>query len=412
MNVALVTVDCLRADHLGCYGYGRETPNIDALAGKGLRFTHAYANAPYTPGSFLSLFTSHHPLDFKQMLPLPPASNPLPEVLGIESAAVHSNPLLSRHYGYQRGWNRFEDHLNSGGGVSPAKYLPRKLRLLADLYFGGGPYAGAETITGKALRHIHDMGEPWFMWAHYMDLHHPLRLPPERKHTENMSLSTRMRLLENPTKDSDPSLKQGVVDAYDDNLRHIDSQVGRLVEAAEDTVFIVTADHGEEFLEHGGYGHRPKLYNELLHVPLILSGPGVESGVREGLVSHVDVAPTILSLYGLKPPEDYVGENLFTGGKKYVFSEALHNERGQFIEDDRVLTAGYVSYAVQSRELKLIKTFKGGELVGRELYNLLEDPGETVNLTEDSPLEKELDRHIQSRMLREAADRVSEDERL
>jgi arylsulfatase A-like enzyme len=426
MNVVLVTVDSLRADHCSSYGYGRETsPALDALAAEGLA-VDAYANANATRASFPSILTSTYPLayggfkylsDRRTML-----GTPLQEA-GYATSGFHSNVWLSRDFNYDRGFDRFYDSKSDPGPMARLRtFLKTNLdqdglvyRTLQSVYDRterqagidvGQTYKDAETITDRALEWIDDAPEPFFCWVHYMDVHHPYVPRPSYAAEmgvdldigEREAIRLRRKMLERPHDVTDEE-RQVLVDLYDAEIRYADEQIGRLVEAvretAPETTFCCTSDHGEEFYEHGGYSHNPSMYDEVIHVPLVLAGAGVEGRVDathadstphpDVDVELLDVAPTVHDLAGVDPPGTYVGRSVFdrvrSGESATVISET-ENDDG-------------LRLAVRRDGWKYI--WDQGEGT-EELYDLAADPGERENVVEADardPLRAHLEAHVE-----------------
>jgi len=408
-NVILITIDCLRADHLSCYGYKRKTaPFIDSLAKEGAVFKNAFANGPFTAASFLSILASAYPLDFKNQLPLPREAVLISEILqnkGIRTAAIHSNPYLSTFYGYNRGWNYFEDFIE----ISPKeaqrkniktqikhiikKYLPKKmidwysfLKICLGQY--ELPYEDAETITNHAILWLKDNKKfPFFLWLHYMDLHEPYLIHRDIKPTysKNISRLTQAKLI---TKQeiNEEEIKT-MINIYDDKLRYLDECLEQLFyfleseELMNNTVVILTSDHGQAFLEHGEFGHSAKFYDENIRIPLILFGSEIEKQVNDKLVSQIDIAPTVLYFYNIPVPKEYRGHNLLSNhANDYIISEAAHNEKGVYIQCHKIFPSRFRTYAIRTKNWKYI--YKEGENEC-ELYDLRKDPKEKNNISNE-----------------------------
>ena len=416
-NVILVTIDCLRADHLSCYGYERKTtPFIDFFASKGMMFENAFANGPFTVASFPSILASAYPLEFHNLLPLSQDATLISEVLqkkGIRTAAIHSNPYLSAFYGYNRGWNYFQDFLYSTSNrilkrdyikQSIVRHLPQRILKLCEskvlhklkVFLGleYSPYVDAETITRYAIAWLNrNKKHPFFLWVHYMDLHEPYWISDikfEQRYSREVSRLSRVKILNNVLnrKWSSKSIRD-VIDVYDDKLYYIDKCIKRLFHfldsegLIENTIIILTADHGQEFLDHGHFGHIARFYDELLHIPLIIFGSSIERQADRRLVSLLDIAPTILSFYDITMPDDYRGHNLISNPTNtFVISEAPHNEKGVYISGHRIFPSTIRTYAIRTENWKLICQEKHGKLYNLELYNLEKDPKETKNVLE------------------------------
>jgi len=384
---------------------------MDFLSDKGMRFESAFANGPFTSAAFLSILASAYPLEFKDQIPLPPDAILISEALrknGIRTAAIHSNPYLSTFYGYDRGWHYFQDFLpsvpNKGlkrrGGLrrSIKKYVPKRIlklnRLSRGLYrlriffgFARAPFENAETITKCAISWLNENKDfPFFLWLHYMDLHEPYWVFDakfKRKYSKKVSGLSRVKMLEDAMhgKWSLKSVNR-IIDVYDDRLSYVDESLKELFHFLDnegligDTLIVLTSDHGQGFLDHGFFGHIARFYDEHLHIPLILFGPGIRNQVNSSLVSQLDIAPTILNFYGVTVQKDYRGHNLLLTNR-FVISEAAHNEKGVYIASGKIFPSNFRTYAIRTKKWKYIYGEKQ-----REMYNLEKDPKEMKNVAD------------------------------
>lgn len=264
-GVILVTIDTLRADRVGVYGYARaRTPVIDALARRGTRFDRAYASAPITLTSHASLLTGRYPqghgarhngLRVNDDVPL------LAEAFakgGLSTGAFVAAFPLDRRFGLQRGFQTYGDRMPRSAGVVENER------------------AGSEVVDEAVAWLRAQESSRFFLWVHLFEPHAPY----------------------GATWDTRP-----VETRYDDEVAEADRQVGRLLDALGDdedrTVVAVAADHGEAFGEHGEVAHSIFVYDTTLRVPLVLAGPGIDTRVVDSPVSLVDVAPTLARLAGL-----------------------------------------------------------------------------------------------------------------
>lgn len=400
-NVVFVTVDTLRADHLGCYGYPRATsPFLDTLAAEGTLCADATAAASWTKPATGTILTGLHPsrhgaLYHGSMLNLPEGKQTLAEAFqerGYVTAGFVANPNLKKVFGFDRGFDVYFD--------SPVEDTVT-LACLRGTWFG--------QLLMKLLRHqfnwnyendIARMNRevlPWleknheqrfFLYAHYIDPHIPYD-PPARYREEfaqdhgAVFFNERKRLVG--------------IDLYDGEIRYSDDGVKALVEKLqelgvwENTLFVFTSDHGEEFFEHDVLGHGFSLYQEVVHVPLILRGPGVPVGARiEAPVQILDLAATVLALAGSEKREFGDG-NSFLGllgeapASAAVAPPPLYME-SEFGQDDSNQRA-FVFTGVRSGKWKLVLTEQNqffpptDPRYGREaLYDLATDPAERRNL--------------------------------
>lgn len=294
-NIVLVVIDCLRPDHLGCYGYGRDTsPVIDTLAQAGWVFENAHVTAPWTKPSVASLFSSLLPERHGLVDPghtAPDRMLLLAEVLrneGYENFFINGgNVFLKKEFNLHQGFHHYD-------------YLPQRTQSAADV---------ARALLRRAAA---AEGAPWFAYVHFMDAHAPYtvnrhntryakKIIPALAPGDPATMLSLQRAPDSPC-GRDPSLRRYFLDLYDGQIRYVDEALGFMVQGLgrlgrlDNTLFIITADHGEEFWEHGSAEHGHTLYNELLHVPLIIAGPPVRPGRFSAPVQLIDLMPTVLDL--------------------------------------------------------------------------------------------------------------------
>jgi arylsulfatase A-like enzyme len=287
-NLILISLDTLRADHLGCYGYARPTsPTIDELAARSAVFERAYSSFPSTTGSHMTLFTGLYPCAHglgSVTAELAPDIDTLAEVVraaGYTTAAFTEDGGITAAGGFARGFGTYVENVSIKGK---------------------SPRSPSERTFADALAWIERRARvgPWFVFIHTYEVHEPLA-PPE---------GYRERVV--PDGDSSP------LALYDAEIRYLDDLVAGLLAGleragvADDTILVLFSDHGEQFGEHGIYGHQNSLYDTLLHVPLILHAPGLApAGTRVRTpVGLVDVRPTVLDLLGLPPRGQAHGRSL------------------------------------------------------------------------------------------------------
>lgn len=429
-NICLITIDSLRADHLGCYGYHRNTsPNIDKLAKKGIIFKNAFTTNTATLGSFFSIFTSKYPfIGYTDSKPINEYNISFVERLvknGYNTAGFHSNPHLLRNMGFSKGYKKYYDFLDTNSNNIENKKPKNKKNRIFDIIKRNkilkkslkkvfGPslkrnygYEHAFDLNQKIFNWIEDnKRDNIFLWIHYMDVHMPY--VPEMKYLErigiNYSISTKemwklrdkMYYFPESKKISEGD-RQKLIDLYDAEIRYTDEAIGKLIRKFEsldllnDLFLIITADHGEEFLEHGSFGHSANLYEEVMKIPLIIYGLKNLTGKPiETNVNHLDIAPTIANISNIST-ENFLGENPFDyikeeNLKRYVLAEDLHFGKKKKLR------------VVRTKDFKYIwDEFNDTH----EIYNLKKDPKEQTNLVDnhkDIPqrLKKILDNHIKS----------------
>lgn len=292
-SVVLVTLDTTRADHLGPYGATEaETPTLDALAARGRVFERAYSSAPLTIPSHSTMFTgrappSHGVRDNGDFV-LPDEAITLAErfqAAGWATAAFTSAFPTHRRWGFSQGFDVYRDPLPRDPAVRDWRDQRR-----------------ADEVVEDALGILPTLDGPAFVWLHLFDAHWPYD-PPE------------------------PWASRHPGRPYDGEIAFADAQLGRFLEAFEarfgDTLVVVTADHGEGLGDGGEQTHGFLLHDGTLHVPLVMAGPGVPPGREDAVVSHVDLAPTLLALAGLPLHDGLQGRSLLEGGSGEAYAEAL-----------------------------------------------------------------------------------------
>jgi len=303
-NIVLVTMESTRSDHVGCYGYEKATtPALDALAGEGVLFENAYSVTSWTLPSHASIFTGLYPAAHGAIsfdTPLDESNLTLAESLaeaGYLTAGFISGPLLLPRYGLHQGFTVYDaSSSEKNSGAAHEAVTNDKMEKLLDRFLQEGLPAD---------------GRPFFLFAYLWDPHYDY-IPPEpfdAMFVPEGAVPVRMlRYAEDDAVNRSISASQlaYVVSQYDGEIRWTDRLLGRLFERLrarglwEDTAIIVTSDHGEEFFDHGGKGHKNTLYEEVVHVPLVLKPPGRSEPPRHGrLVSLLDLFPTIRELAGL-----------------------------------------------------------------------------------------------------------------
>lgn len=378
-NVVLYVVDCLRADHVGAYGYPLETtPNLDALAADGVLLSNLTSCAPWTKPSTACLFTSLLPT-FHQARTVDDAlareRTTVAEVLrdaGYVTAAWVANPVIDpRVFFFNQGFDRWVD-LRSFEERSRRENIH-------DIE------TDAAQITKQVVPWLEEhRKETFFLYLHSLDLHfgYEPRPPFDAKFVRRDSTGL----------ERDREL-------YDNELAYNDAEIGKLVAELkrlglyDDTLLFVTADHGEEFGEHGETRHGKTLYQQALHIPGILKLPGSRNKGRrpEAVASNIDIPPTLLALAGVAVPDAFQGRSLVD----VIEKNSARTDRRVFSE---VVAPNFVGYAVRDQRFKHIRTLLPGLTAG--LYNLEADPGETKNLLAEAPPEagrlvSELERFIQ-----------------
>jgi len=387
VNVLFIVIDTLRADHLSCYGYKRLTsPHIDRLAQQGVLFERAFANAIPTHPAFTTIFSGQYPITHGVVAhggerQAPRTAPWLPELLlkhGYTTCAVDN--LAESRLGFGRGYEFYIDPMHK-----------QTLHINAD----------NRVINERALpwleQHKH---ERFFLMVHYWDPHTPY-MPPrayrklfytgnpcdpanrslegmERHPLGKMWRETWFNQLGGHITDA-----EYVAALYDSEIRYCDDGVGKLLDElerwglAENTLVVLTSDHGELMYRHGVFFDHHGLYDGNVHVPLIFRLPSMEPARVDGLVAHVDIAPTVLECCGVEAPKEFEGESLAPVLRGKVQAGA----RDAVVCEE---CTWQMKWAFRTARHKLIVA-RGEDFYGtpvRELYDLDADPDELRNIAD------------------------------
>lgn len=374
-NVLLISLDATRARNLSSYGYHRQTsPFLDKITGEGIRFSNAFVNTHGTTPSHTTILTSlyqeTHRVEFRGKAnrpskdKIPPTAIMVQEILkknGYVTLSVNDGAQLSRQYGFDRGFVEYDDN-------------------------GKGVKTGTEKMVRLIRRHISG-DRPIFAFYHTYEIHSPY-FPPRKylkmfgnfKSTFVPSSQNLLRSINSARQDLNDQDLDFLRASYDGGIRFTDDILKNMFKELDELGFfknyllIITSDHGEELAEHGGFLHRGLLYDELLHVPLIITGNGISKGkVDHRMVSSVDIAPTILSHLNISPPPGMEGENLLSRS----------TDTGE-MEDAVFSQYGRLRYSIRTHRWKLIESLRPHQI---ELYDFEQDPGERTNLALKKPEE-------------------------
>lgn len=379
-NVLLVTVDTLRADHLEPYGYERPTsPALAEFAGTATVFEAAQSQSSWTLPALASLMTGLYPSTHRAnsfRARLESSFTTLAEELrnaGYETAAVANHMFLGRSYGLDQGFTHFDDEL--------VRHPETQLHLTVT-----SPRVADKAVDWLEQRAAVEEGRPWFLWAHFFD--------PHNEYLAHESV--------------DPmGAGEGDVDLYDEEIAFTDRGLGRILERleelglADDTVVIVTSDHGEAFGEHGRTHHSDSLYQELLHVPLLVRVPGAAPRRVAQPVQTCDVLPTVLECASLPVPEALAGASLlpFVHGadesERPVLAEVWAPEYVPGPELRKLERLSAIASLTRG-DHKLVHQVPSGRT---ELYDLAADPLELTDVSGEHPaLVESLRRELRARV--------------
>ncbi len=403
-NIILISVDTLRGDAPGYAGGAARTPTMDALASESFVFTRAYSVAPWTRPSFASFFSSLYPSEMgvarirgfeahgAEIIPFRWREEPqtLTEVLhdaGYRTAAVITNGQLVHEAAADQGFDFFYNCKLDAAPELPTLGLSLLLRPPRDRY----DYERADYVAKIAKRVIPRITDrPLLLWLHYMDPHYPYDppglAPAHQVHDDKADVIARLAVRSGPE-------MQRFIDAYRAEVEFCDRWLNSVVRTLqqsglwEDSIIVFWSDHGEEFWEHGSWEHSHTLFNELLHVPLLIHLPGQsDQRVITAPVSLLDVMPTLLDLVECAGPQmrgRSLAPLLTEGGR-------VPAEFRIFLE---VCAWGTIRKGLMTERYKLIYDVYHDRF---SLYDLLKDPGElhdiwgTARAPDTTDLEREL----------------------
>ncbi|MHC4616156.1 MAG: sulfatase [Planctomycetota bacterium] len=386
-NIILIVVDALRADHLSCYGYDRLTsPNLDRFAEECLLFKSAFSASPSTVGSIPSILTGLYPSFHGtgvdgNVFTLRREISTLPQLLredGYTTVGFNTNPYMASKHGYSRGYTSYFD------------------------LFVSKPKLRAEEANRQVAAWLENDGRrPFFMWIHYLDTHGPY-FPREPYFSEysNSNKDDRLIPLRNEPVEmyaklckepglSDFQQRQLVIDCYDSEIRYFDGEFERLLSLLrrhcllDNTILFVTSDHGEEFWEHGVWGHPMNLYDINIHVPLLIRYPPFAAKRKTIFkqVRNIDIFPTVLDILSIEPGHYPSGVSL----RPYMENESSAPEVAVISEGGGLKGISVDFYidrvrAIRTPQWKYIKNITQNT---SQLYQLQDDPDELVNLVHE-----------------------------
>ncbi len=390
-NVILIMVDALRADRLHCYGYETQTsPHIDALATDAILFQDYFVQSSWTRPSTATLLTSLYPSSHRAIYKpdmLPDAVVSVAEQMTAEgyfALGFANNINIAPIFNFGQGFDEYIFLKPRYFFFSPESgfqlTLYNQLRLVRERFFSKAKhvyhyYQDAQVVNKNALSWLEKLQNGrFFLFIHYMETHDPYFVHPYN--------GVGYARVSNPR--PHPSLAGEYSETYDGEVRFVDQAVGELCQwlkdndLYDDALIILTSDHGQEFYEHGGWWHGTTLYEEQIHVPLIVKLPHQKAaGTTDNrMVRCLDVAPSILTMAGIPPHPSMQGESFlgWTGrswaGVQDVFSEEDHE--------------GNVIHSLRTRTWKLIEANQNNPrgLPSTSLFHLLEDPLEKRNLAQ------------------------------
>ena len=410
--ILFITVDCLRADYIGALSEKISTPNIDYLAKNGIVFTNAFSNSSGTPLSFPTFFYSRFPWEVyenplkiwevhEKMTKIRNNVKAFPKILkkyGYKTISVQPNPYISRYYGWGKEFDVFDDDL-SLKNKEKHKIIGILKWLLKDYY----PFiqGSADQLFLKFKYYIRNSNiNKLFLHLHFMDPHEPLLAPTKFTNSiEKLNIIKKLRILRcilNLVDDKSfiskmsESEKELLLELYKASIIFVDNYIGKIIEYLkklgifENTLIIFTADHGQEFGEHGLFIHG-RAYDEVLHVPLIFCFPEKFDHQKvDAMVQLMDIPPTILDILNIPIPKYFKGKSLpiivdFKEKKvhEYVFIVNLPQK-----------FKNKIWWAIRTKRYKYIRvTDSNLNTLKEEFYDLQNDPQEKVNIINEMKYE-------------------------
>lgn len=430
-NVILITVDTLRADRIGVYGFARaHTPTLDQFAREGVRFAKAICQLPQTNASHASLLTglyaSTNGVKVHMVDKLAPGSQTMATIFranGYRTAGIYSWVSLDPQFcGLNQGFDTYAGYvLNRPLLLSDprleqlaAVYREVKAKLpvvkTADLVLGSSQQI-EETVDGRAdvtnqavfqWLEAHATGDPFFLWIHYFDPHYPYAPPNGYDHVLGVSYNGKIdgsvqtiHEIESGKLTATNADRARLDELYQGEIAYTDAQLGRLFVELErrglkdDTAIVIAADHGESFGEHGDWTHGLKVYETEIHVPLLIRYPArIPAGLEvAGPVQLIDVLPTLLDLTGLKASKQLQGASLLP----LIQQPDANAQRLAFTE---LADEAFVS--MLTRDWKVIRNNANGEL---QLYHVSNDEAEQKNLAQaEASVARDLNARLQDVM--------------
>jgi len=421
-NIVFIAIDALRAKNLGCYGYSKKvSPNIDNLAISGLLFEDAYTCINYTDPSFTTIFTGKYPLSHGIINHGPKLTDR--EVKRFYASEITLLPEILQKNGYTTlgvdwlfRWHKRGYDYYSGTRVqsTPHGFLkqqfrkfpvlrkvikPELINKIREKVFKGSskPCENAKNVTKQAMNLIKEnKNRNLFLFLHYWDTHVPYSPPSqyikrankkEMEELRQLFVSSKFKENFNQFEERIKGLKETVLSYYDGEITFIDYELARLFEflkksnLMDNSLIILTSDHGESLVEHGIYMEHHGLYDQTLHVPLIILHPDLPKDKRiKGFVQHFDIMPTILDIVNLQHDVEFDGTSILPLINGEKIHSAIYAEESQWQRKRAIRTEEWKYIYALSEEGNICKRCGHPHGAKEELYNLMHDPKETKNV--------------------------------
>jgi arylsulfatase A-like enzyme len=387
-NILFLVVDSMRYD--AAISKQSETPTMDSLRNRGIEFTSCFSQGISTAPAMTGMLTGRYPLDHSGHWYVEESQPTFAEQYhqaGYETGAIHSNPYVSAQRNFDKGFDWMHENITTFEPVSKRSGLRNMLRKVANRanrILKKVPYTTGQKINQICTDRMASATEPWFIWIQYMDVHGPYLPDEDRSYRAKLRAERlwRKAAVTSPANVTDDEHME-LYENYNSEIEYVDNQIGDLLNKLEtdgilkNTIVVLTADHGEEFREHGQYGHGNLPYDELIHVPLVIRLPkqlNVPQSKKISTITRgVDIHPTLLDILEVPLTEDMkhymegrsVAEKV-TGDKELETTTVVTEKR---VRDESVLQIG-----LRTDRWKFIYDGRKNETY---LFDLEQDPTET-----------------------------------
>ena len=375
-NIIYITVDSWSRKYCGVYNNNAKkenlTPNIDEFSKKCCIFDLAFAPSVKTKVSFLSLLSGCYPCKYSDWFDFVSDNRQMISSIlkdnGYNTFGFTSNPCTSTLFGYDIGYDQFNDNI-------PFKNIKGKAleMLLAFKMIYKDPYYPANKLNNQILNI--NKKKPFFLWIHYMDIHGPY-IKRNGLKLKNRIKAGKLwkKALSSPDKITN-SEKEELIESYKEKMRFLDQQIGNIIDRydSNDTIFIITGDHGEMFGEHGLYGHQYVFYNEMINIPLLIKLPEEfkhEKGRKKEVVGTIDIVPTLVDILGIRTKIQFDGLSLLP-----IIKDNSYDKQEREIISEISRAQG----SVTKGKYKFIANYLNSKY---ELYDILNDYEENSNIFE------------------------------
>lgn len=394
LNVLFLVVDSLRFD-AAIEENHTNTPTLDNLLEESVVFTNCFSQGVSTAPAMTAVLTGRLPLDYGGHWYLEDGQPTFAEQFrrnGYSTGAVHSNPYVSKRRNFDRGFDDFQQNVVAFEPDRGLERTPEKLRRIASRVarvISRTPYTPAPEVNNDILSFIDRFSSPWFCWAQYMDVHGPyLGGEPTYRKKFRSELLWQKAAVRSPDKVTDSEHKE-LWQQYIGDIEYLDKHIGELIyelerrEILEETIIVLTSDHGDEFHEHDRYGHGNLPYSELTHVPLVIRFPesaDTPSMRIDNLVQSLDILPTVLDAVGADLDSEM--EKRAAGQSLLPAIDGTSVDHEYVVTEKRIRGKDGLRIGFRDEEWTFLYDGKDDSMF---LYNRISDPSEQENSLDDYP---------------------------